>query len=288
MNRGPVIFFSAFVAFAISFAAFVLAPQIQIGRQPLTIAVGSGDVYPNARPGQAAQGAQIYRAEGCAACHSQQVRQSGIHFDLFLTGPGTNYDSVIKVMSDIVFAKHLLGLEVITNGLPKFIETFASKSRMDDVQGKFKSAGAKTSVQIKPFGPDIARGWGARRSVAADYLFDYPVMLGSQRIGPDLANVGKRLPDATWHLLHLYNPQGIVKGSVMPPYRFLFVTRKVKGAPSADAVLVKDGHEVVPTDDARALVAYLQSLRVETPLFEAPLTPSVPPVTAPDTNAIVK
>ncbi len=289
MNRGPVIFFSAFLAFAISFAAFVLASQIQIGRQPLTTAVGSGDVYPSARSGQAAQGAQIYRAEGCAACHSQQVRQSGIHFDLFLTEPGTNYNLVISAISEFVLTKHFLGPVDITNGLPKFITTFADKSRIDDAQGKFKSAGAKTSVQIKPFGPDIARGWGARRSVAADYLFDYPVMLGSQRIGPDLANVGKRLPDATWHLLHLYNPSGIVKGSVMPPYRFLFVTRKVKGAPSADAVLVKDGHEVVPTDDARALVAYLQSLHVETPLFEAPMTPpSAPPVVAPDTNAIVK
>ncbi|MCX6895585.1 MAG: cbb3-type cytochrome c oxidase subunit II [Verrucomicrobia bacterium] len=133
-------------------------------------------------------------------------------------------------------------------------------------------------MQIRPTGPDIARGWGLRRSVAADYLYDSPVMLGSLRAGPDLANVGARLPDVTWHLQHLYNPRIHVPGSVMPQYRFLFVTRKAGATPSADALPLpagfapKPGYEVVPTDEARALVAYLQSLRVETPLFEAPMT----------------
>ena len=152
--------------------------------------------------------------------------------------------------------------------------------------------GAKASIAVMPFGADIARGWGARRSVAADYLFDLPVQLGSSRLGPDLANVGARLPDANWQLIHLFNPQAVVKGSVMPPHRFLFTTQKIKNNSASPHALVlpagsgvKDGYEVIPTDDARALVAYLQSLRVETPLFEAPLTPAAAPAA---TTAIAK
>jgi len=72
MNRAPLIFLTALAAFALSFAAFVLAPQIQVGRQSLTTVTGGGAEYPKARPGQAAQGAAVYRANGCAACHSQQ------------------------------------------------------------------------------------------------------------------------------------------------------------------------------------------------------------------------
>ena len=131
--------------------------------------------------------------------------------------------------------------------------------------------------QVRGGFPDIPR-YGQRITVAADYLFDAPVQLGAQRVGPDLANVGLRLPDAAWHWQHLYNPQIHAKGSVMPPYRFLFVTRKVGATPAPDALVFpagfapKAGYEVVPTDAARALVAYLQSLRVETPLFEAPMS----------------
>ena len=34
-------------------------------------------------PGMAAQGLQIYRANGCAACHTEQVQQTGVACDVF-------------------------------------------------------------------------------------------------------------------------------------------------------------------------------------------------------------
>ena len=55
--------------------------------------------------------------------------------------------------------------------------------------------------------------------------------------------------------------------SSMPKYRFLFVTRPVQGQPSADAVVLPDydappaGREILPTEDAKSLVAYLLSLK---------------------------
>jgi cytochrome c oxidase cbb3-type subunit 2 len=106
------------------------------------------------------------------------------------------------------------------------------------------------------------------------------VQLGSQRVGPDLADVGARLGNADWQLLHLYAPQSVVKNSAMPPFRFLFETKKIGDASSPDALnLPKEfappaGYEVVPTPEAKHLAAYLLSLRADAPLYEAPFTPT--------------
>ena len=278
MNRGPVIFFCAFLAFEVSFFAFVVMPQAQIGRQPLAAIGGVADAYPAARPGEARQGAEIYRANGCAACHSQQIRQTGINFDVVLTDAGTNATAAIAAVRAVNSKLDEAAAKAVVEKVPQTILSgLATKNLATDAQKILKAALLKAEVRVVPIGPDIARGWGLRRSVAADYLFDTPPLLGSQRVGPDLANVGLRLPEANWQLVHLYNPRAEVKGSAMPPYRFLFVTRKVGAQPSADALVFpagfapKAGYEVIPTDDARAVVAYLQSLRVEVPLFEAPM-----------------
>jgi cytochrome c oxidase cbb3-type subunit 2 len=141
-----------------------------------------------------------------------------------------------------------------------------------------KAAGGKAQIWIVPVGPDLVRGWGRRRTVAEDFLFDYPVMTGEQRNGPDLANVGVRLPDANWHLLHLYAPRLSQKGSTMPPYRFLFRKRKIEQGASPEALALppelapEPGYEVVPTHEALALAAYLTSLHADEPLYVAPLT----------------
>jgi hypothetical protein len=185
-------------------------------------------------------------------------------------------------------------------GLPRTILRTADKDTVDAAAKQFSGTGARIATRIVPTGPDIARGWGLRRTVAQDYLFDYPVQVGLQRSGPDLSNVGMRLPDARWHLLHLYNPQLGVKGSTMPAYRFLFEERKLKHGqnPPPDAIpwtatgrffdISKDtgrASEIVPKPEAKALVAYLLSLRADAPLFEAPLTPFAPGGVASGTNA---
>ena len=119
---------------------------------------------------------------------------------------------------------------------------------------------------------DEKRGWGERQSVARDYLWEGRVTLGSVRIGPDLRNVGARKPDGDrtydveWHLKHLYDPQLTSPGSAMPPFRFLFETRKIIGQPSPHALNLPApyapaaGYEIVPTARAQSLVAYLMSL----------------------------
>src|SRR5207244_7580420 len=121
-------------------------------------------------------------------------------------------------------------------GLPKPVLDGVTKQQADAGISALTAVGAKAGLWVQPVGPDIARGWGKRRTVAEDFLFDSPVLLGSQRIGPDLANVGVRLSDAKWQLLHLYAPQQVLPGSTMPPFRFLFEKRRIEEARSPDAL----------------------------------------------------
>lgn len=130
-------------------------------------------------------------------------------------------------------------------------------------------------VRRPGFGIDDKRGWGERNSVARDYLLEPRVLIGTQRIGPDLRNVGQRKDGQQgrdgreWHYRHLYNPQLTSPGSVMPPFRFLFETRKIVGEPSPKAIQAllpasyqpPAGHEIVPTVRAERLVSYLLSLK---------------------------
>jgi cytochrome c oxidase cbb3-type subunit 2 len=164
------------------------------------------------------------------------------------------------------------------------------------LQKVLKDAGAKSEFHLVPTGADIERGWGVRRTVAQDFVMDYPVMTGSQRVGPDLANVGIRKPDMSWQLMHLYAPRSVTPESPMPAYPFLFEKKKIGKAPSADALALpkefapEAGYEIVPKAEAKALAAYLLSLRAETPLYEAPLTPAAAPAAkaAAATNAPAK
>lgn len=134
------------------------------------------------------------------------------------------------------------------------------------------------SQQIRPeyAGSDIARGWGLRRTVPRDYIGEKPVFLGTMRTGPDLTNIGRRQPSEEWHHQHLYAPQIVSKGSTMPPYKFLYEKRKIVGQRSDDAFEIpgydlEEGYEIVPTPDAKALVAYLLELNRSYSLEEAPV-----------------
>ncbi len=64
-------------------------------------------------------------------------------------------------------------------------------------------------------------GLGAERIAdAGDYLKDYPILLGSQRTGPDLSQQGGEHPD-DWHIAHFINPRYTRPQSIMPPFEFL-------------------------------------------------------------------
>jgi cytochrome c oxidase cbb3-type subunit 2 len=187
----PALLLGLFLSLSVSWVAFVAGPVLQLGglgQAPTTDA--EAQLYPTPRSGQALLGAEVYRACGCAACHTQQVRPAEA-------------------------------------------------------------------------GPDIARGWGKRRSVARDYIFDNPAMPGALRAGPDLANMGAR-QNASAFLARLRSPGALARGAMMPPFPFLFETSA--------------GGPPLPRPKALALAAYLQSLRADGVLYE---TPAPKPAAAP-------
>jgi cbb3-type cytochrome oxidase cytochrome c subunit len=278
MRHGALVYLGAFFALAMSWAGFVLTPQMQVGQMVATNTLSAGARYPVARPGLAQQGLQVYRANGCAYCHSQQVWQRGTVFDVMLTDGGTNQAGVVAALQAVMprlSRPEALGM---LEGLPKVVVKGVSREEAESAIKKLTTSGAKAALWIEPVGPDMARGWGRRRTVPEDFLYDYPVMLGGQRVGPDLANIGVRQPDERWHLRHLYAPGSVVAGSVMPGYPYLFEERRVVGEGSPDALAMSGqhapaaGYEVVPKPEAKALAAYLVSLRAEAPLFTAPLS----------------
>jgi cbb3-type cytochrome oxidase cytochrome c subunit len=203
VKNGAAVFFAAFLALGSSWLGFVLAPQLQLGGAKQAAVLNSSDVYPLQPVGDATLGLQVYRASGCAACHTEQVQQDGVACDVVLASPGKNPVAVSNLISSL----KLQGL---------------TKDAADAAADKISAAGGKTETHIIATGADISRGWGARHSVAADFLYDYPVQLGSLRAGPDLSNIGVRAPDANWHLLHLYAPRSVTKNSTMPPFKFVF------------------------------------------------------------------
>jgi cytochrome c oxidase cbb3-type subunit 2 len=273
MKNGALIFLAAFIALGGSWCGFVLAPQLQLGGMKQTAILNSSDVYPAGRPGEASLGLQAYRVNGCAACHTQQVRQDGVACDVILINAGTNRTAVQTAAMTVNPA--LPGLI----GSRQTILQRVSKAAADAAVGKISAAGGKAEISIIATGPDIiARSWGLRGSVAEDFLYDNPVQLGSLRAGPDLADEASRLPDANWQLVHLYAPRSLIEGSMMPPYRYLFEVRKVGRKPLPDALILPPelalaGREIVPKPEAKDLAAYLLSLHVNTPLPDAPVTP---------------
>jgi cytochrome c oxidase cbb3-type subunit II len=255
------LFLGLFGTFTFSWVGLTVIPNLQIGAlNPQSDEEGT-DIYPQPRSGMVELGRSVYAANGCVYCHSQQIRPD-----------------------------------------------YASS--------------------------DIDRKWGIRRSAPRDYIFDRPVLLGKERMGPDLANIGKRgesqespapnapagapaqspaapapaapaaanaspaaAPNAspaasaspnpngeptlyseTWHHKHLYAPRSMnpdTRDSVMPAYRFLYEKRRISGERSADALPLTgadappSGWEVVPTYEAKCLVAYLMAQDQSHPLKEA-------------------
>ena len=249
------LFLGLFGTFAFSWIGLTVIPNIQIGALNPQMDEEGTDIYPMPKSGMAEHGRRVYAANGCVYCHSQQIR-------------------------------------------PDYVSA------------------------------DIDRKWGERRSAPRDYIFDRPVQLGQERMGPDLSNIGKRAPaeeekpaaapaaaqasppanaapqkpapapaanaapapsatpnpngvppifSEAWHYRHLYSPRSMSPDNVdstMPAYRFLFEKHLIGGERSADALQLTGpnapppGYEIVPTYDAKCLVAYLMSLDQSHPLKE--------------------
>jgi cbb3-type cytochrome oxidase cytochrome c subunit len=98
------------------------------------------------------------------------------------------------------------------------------------------------------------------------------------------------LYSAAWHHVHLYSPRSINLDSNMPSYRFLYEARRISDARSSDALQLTgsdappEGWEIVPTYDAKCLVAYMMALNQSHPLKDvrsAGAAPAASPAASP-------
>lgn len=163
----------------------------------------------------------------------------------------------------------------------------AEKLSADAVKGKalFVANGCVACHTQQVRNVDMDKSWGSRPSLAADYAgikrTDFwrntATLMGTERTGPDLTDVGNRQPSKDWNLVHLFNPRIVVKESVMPAYPWLFTVKK---EPAKNDVVVnvpaeylkgKEG-KVVASKDALYLIAYLQS-RKQTKLPDGTVQP---------------
>lgn len=132
---------------------------------------------------------------------------------------------------------------------------------------------------------EMDKVFGSRPGMAADYANiertsfwqNTATLMGTERTGPDLTDVGNRQPSKDWNLMHLFNPRTVVKQSIMPSYEWLFES---KLHPAKTDVIVNVPSEflegingkLVAKKEALQLVAYIQSLK-QIPLPEGVKSP---------------
>ncbi len=74
------------------------------------------------------------------------------------------------------------------------------------------------SQMIRPFRFEVERF--GEFSKAGEYVYDHPFQWGSKRTGPDLFREGGKRPNL-WHFNHMYEPESVMYGSIMPNYQWI-------------------------------------------------------------------
>ncbi|WP_027377716.1 cytochrome c [Kaistella palustris] len=121
---------------------------------------------------------------------------------------------------------------------------------------------------------EMDKVFGSRPNIPADYAMNQRMdvwrntanLLGSERTGPDLTNIGARQPSTDWQLLHLYQPRAVVAESIMPAYPYLFEEKDylAKGDVEVkvpEKFLRRKFTKIVAKKEALDLVAYILSLK---------------------------
>ena len=233
------LFLGLFATFAFSWLGLALVPNAQIGHlDPQTDEDGT-DIYPMPPSGMVERGRKVYTANGCVYCHSQQVRPDYDSSDI-----ERKWGVRRSAPRDYIFSRPVL----------------LGTSRMGpDLSNMGKRAPVENAAAASPTAsPGAAPASAAAPAAAAP-------------ANPE----GSPAPySEAWHHQHLYAPRSRNIDSNMPAFRFLYQERRISGERSDDALtLAKDdapppGWEIVPTFDAKCLVAFLMSLDQAHPLKE--------------------
>jgi cytochrome c oxidase cbb3-type subunit 2 len=253
------LFLGIFATFAFSWIGLALVPNFQIGHlDPQSDEEGT-DVYPVPQSGMAERGRKIYTANGCYYCHSQQVRPDSDSADI-----ERKWGNRRSAPRDYIYGHPVLLGEM---RLGPDLSNIGKRAPADDAPG---AAPAPAGNAAAPAAGTAATA-AAAPSPAVAAVGANPAGSAGTAANPE---GGPPRYSAAWHHQHLYAPRSIDLDSNMPAYRFLYEKRRISGERSVDALsLTGDdappaGSEVVPTYDAKCLVAYLMSLDQSHPLKE--------------------
>jgi len=301
------LFLGIFGTFAFSWIGLTVVPTWQIGHlNPESDEEGT-DIYPRPQSGMFQRGAHVYAANGCVYCHSQQVRADYIADDIERKW-GTRRSAPRDYIFDrpIFLGKMRMGQDLANIGAraPAPEESPAPAGAASPAaqgaaaspaaaaspsSGSSPATAAAASPGTSPASgasPNASPPLGQRTGVASPSPGQMANTTpgGSSPAAPSAQTPGAPWPiqtaglppmySAAWHHVHLYAPRSINPDSNMPAYRFLYERRRVAGERSADALQLSggdappEGWEVVPTFDAKCVVAYLMGLNQSHPLKE--------------------
>jgi cbb3-type cytochrome oxidase cytochrome c subunit len=278
------LFLGIFGTFAFSWVGLTVIPNWQIGHlNPQSDEEGT-DIYPQPQSGMVERGARVYAANGCIYCHSQQVRADYAANDIERKWGDRRSAPRDYIFERPVFlGKMRMGQDIANIGARAPAEQ-ASPSPAGAAAPATSPTGA-TSPATSPGPPQ-----GAAASPAAIASAKPPAASPSPAAGaPWPVQTAGEPPmySAAWQHVHLYSPRSINIDSNMPSYRFLYEKRRISYARSADALQLTgsdgppEGWEIVPSLDAKCLVAYLLALNQSHPLNEVKSVGGAPAAPAP-------
>ncbi len=268
------LFLGIFGTFAFSWIGLTVIPTWQIGHLNPEADEEGTDIYPRPQSGMFARGEHVYAANGCVYCHSQQVRADYIADDIERKWGNRRSAPRDYIFERPVFlGKMRMGQDLANIGARA---PAPEESPSPAAQGAAVSS-PPPSTATSP-AAKVPAGAPASSSPAA------PGVAGASPAAPSAQTPGAPWPiqtaglppmySAAWHHVHLYAPRSINPDSNMPAYRFLYEKRRIAGERSAEALQLSAsdappaGWEVVPTYDAKCVVAYLMGLNQSHPLKE--------------------
>jgi len=305
------LFLGIFGTFAFSWVGLTVIPNWQIGHlNPQSDEEGT-DIYPQPQSGMVERGARVYAANGCIYCHSQQVRADYAANDIE-RGWGNRRSAPRDYIFDrpVLLGKMRMGQDIANIGAraPKEQESpppggapapAVSPAQPSAASGAAAPPATRAAAASPATSPAPQKS--ASPAPAAPTTSPSPAPQGGAVSSPPPAaspNLSEApwpmqtagfppMYSAAWHHVHLYSPRSINLDSNMPSYRFLYRNRRISDARSADALQLTgpdappEGWEVVPTVDAKCLVAYLMALNQSHPLNEVKSVGGAPAPPAP-------
>src|SRR5216110_142396 len=313
------LFLGIFGTFAFSWVGLTVIPNWQIGHlNPQSDEEGT-DIYPMPQSGMVQQGAHVYAANGCIYCHSEQVRADYAGADIERKW-GDRRSAPRDYIFDrpVLLGKARMGQDIANIGARAPAEQESpSPAGSPATQGAAVSSATAASAKVAgpppatsaspttapatspgaiaskpptspgPAGPPPSKSPAAAAAAAAS-----PAASPAPSAPPWPEQTAGLPPmySAAWHHVHLYSPRSINLDSNMPSYRFLYQARRISDVRSSDALQLTgsdappEGWEIIPTYDAKCLVAYMMALNQSHPLKEvksAGAAPAASPAASP-------